>query len=217
MATSTTVYTALITPTADGTVTVDVAANAAQDLAGNGNTAAAQVSSTYTAPLLDNTAPRVASIVRQNPTASPTNADELTWRVSFSEAVENVDATDFTVTGTTATLTVMAVATETGAWDVTAAGGDLADLDATVTLAFAAGQNIADGANNTLADTAPTETNDNTFVLDNTAPRVTSIVRQTPTASPTNADELTWRVSFSEAVENVDAQRTSRSPARPRR
>ena len=51
-ATSTTVYTALITSTASGTVTVtvtvDVAAAVAQDAAGNGNTAATQASSTYT-------------------------------------------------------------------------------------------------------------------------------------------------------------------------
>ena len=40
MTTSATVYTALITPTANGTVTVDVAANAAQDLADNGSTVA---------------------------------------------------------------------------------------------------------------------------------------------------------------------------------
>ena len=45
-----TAFTALITPTADGAVTVDVAADVATDAAGNGNTAAAQASSTYTAP-----------------------------------------------------------------------------------------------------------------------------------------------------------------------
>ncbi len=42
-----TTYTVNITPDADGTVTVDVAAGAAQDAAGNNNTAAAQLSRTY--------------------------------------------------------------------------------------------------------------------------------------------------------------------------
>ena len=301
------VFTALITPTANGAVTVDVAADVAADAAGNGNTAAAQVSSTYTAPLIDNIAPRVASIMRQNPTASPTHADSLTWRVTFSEAVENVDAADFTVTGTTATLTVTQVTTETGAYDVTAEGGNLAGLGATtVTLSFAAAQNIADMAGHELTTTAPTGANENTFEMDNTAPtvtisgvptmssaaftatitfsepvtgfvvadialnnatastftgadgdmvftalitptangavtvdvaadvaadaagngntaaaqvsstytaplidniapRVASIMRQSPTASPTHADSLTWRVTFSEAVANVDS------------
>ena len=47
-----TAFTALITPTADGAVTVDVAADVATDAAGNGNTAATQAASTYTAPLV---------------------------------------------------------------------------------------------------------------------------------------------------------------------
>ena len=43
-----TVFTALITPAAAGTVTVDVAADAATDEAGNGSTAAVQATSIYT-------------------------------------------------------------------------------------------------------------------------------------------------------------------------
>ena len=83
----------------------------------------------------DTTAPRVASIVRETPTSSPTNADSLTWRVTFSEAVSNVDEADFAVSGTTATVTaVAAVSGVTGGYDVTASGGNLAGLSATVTL-----------------------------------------------------------------------------------
>ena len=280
--TSTTVYTALVTPTAAGAVTVDVPANAAQDAAGNGNTAATRASSTYTgsatrgvtvsATVLtvtegstgaytvvldsqptanvtvtpsrtgssdvtfspatltftalnwntvqpvtvtaaqdsdavddsatishavtggdyvgvtvesvvvtvdddetaDTTAPRVASIVRETPTSSPTNADSLTWRVTFSEAVSNVDAADFVVSGTTATVTaVAAVSGVTGAYDVTASGGNLAGVSATVGLAIAASHNIQDGASNALSNTSPTGTNDNSYVVDNTAPTVT--------------------------------------------
>ena len=81
-------FTALISPAADGEVTVDVAAGVATDAAGNDNTAAAQASSTYTAPLVDNTAPRVKSITRQTPSSSPTNASSLTWRVTFDEDVK---------------------------------------------------------------------------------------------------------------------------------
>ena len=122
----------------------------------------------------DTTAPRVASIVRETPTSSPTNADSLTWRVTFSEAVSNVDAADFVVSGTTATVTaVAAVSGVTGAYDVTASGGNLAALNATVTLAIAASHNIEDGASNALSNTAPTGTNDNSYVVDNTAPTVT--------------------------------------------
>ncbi|PIQ41274.1 MAG: hypothetical protein COW58_02485, partial [Thalassolituus sp. CG17_big_fil_post_rev_8_21_14_2_50_53_8] len=51
-ATSASVYTALITPTTDGAVTVDVAGSVAQDGVGNNNTAATQLAVTY-----DGTAP----------------------------------------------------------------------------------------------------------------------------------------------------------------
>ena len=122
----------------------------------------------------DTTAPRVASIVRQTPTSSPTNADSLTWRVTFSEAVSNVDAADFVVSGTTATVTaVAAVSGVTGAYDVTASGGNLADVSATVGLAIATSHNIQDGASNALTNTTPTGTNNNSYVVDNTAPTVT--------------------------------------------
>ena len=143
----------------------------------------------------DTTAPRVTSIVRQTPASSPTNANSLTWRVTFSEAVSNVDATDFAVSGTTATLTVAAVSGVTGAYDVTASGGNLAGLSATVTLSFATGQNIQDAANNALTNTAPTGTNDHTYVLDNTAPTVTI------TGVPgTSSAPFTATFTFSEAV-----------------
>ena len=163
-----TVFTALITPTADGAVTVDVAADVATDAAGNGNTAAAQVSSVF-----DSTAPRVTSIARQTPASSPTNANSLTWRVTFSEDVENVDAMDFQVSGTTATPTAVSEVTASTVYDVTVSGGNLADRNATVTLAFAAGQNIADTADNALSNTTPTGANDNDYVVDNAKPTVT--------------------------------------------
>ena len=154
--------------------------------------------------VVDNTAPRVTSITRQTPSSSPTAADSLTWRVTFNEAVQNVDVADFQISGTTASL-VMAGVDGTNAYDVTASGGDLAGLTATVTLSFVNNQNIEDSNGNTLTTTTPTGTNQNTFVVDNTAPRVTSITLQTPSSSPTHADSLTWRVTFNKAVQNVDA------------
>ncbi len=252
--------------------------------------------------VFDTAAPTVLSIVRQDPADSPTNADSLTWRVTFSEDVANVDNTDFTAAGTTATLAV-AEATASSVFDVTASGGDLAGLNGTVTLGFAAAQDITDTADtpNALAETAPPPgfANEDTYDVDNaaptveitapaaanapftatftfsepvtgftltdiavgngtasdltggdgdtaftatitpgadgevtldvaedvaedaagngnvaalrastsadlTAPTVESVVRHDPAGSPTNADSLTWRVTFSEDVANVD-------------
>ena len=193
-ATSTTVYTAVITATANGEVTVDVAADAATDAAGNRNTAATQASSNYTGPLVDSIAPRVASIVRRTPSSSPTNANSLKWRITFSENVKNVNAADFAIGGTTATLTVI-VATASTVYDVTASGGNLAGLNATVTLSFASGRNIADNADNALSNPVPTGTNDNTWVVDNTAPTVAITG-----VSATNTAAFTATFTFSEAV-----------------
>ena len=117
--------------------------------------------------------PRVASIERQSPATSPTNADSLTWRVTFNKAVQNVTAADFALTGTTATVqSATADGSSTTVYAVTASGGDLAGLDNTVTLGFACTQDITDLADGALADTAPTGTNDHSYVLDNTAPTV---------------------------------------------
>ena len=144
----------------------------------------------------DTTAPRVASIVRETPTSSPTNADSLTWRVTFSEAVSNVDEADFAVSGTTATVTaVAAVSGLTGGYDVTASGGNLASVSATVTLTISSSHNIQDAASNALSNTAPTGTNNNSYVLDNAAPSVT--ISGVPSAS--NAP-FTATFTFSEAV-----------------
>ena len=139
-----------------------------------GTSAPSNTANATTATVTDTTAPTVTSITRQGPTSSPTNSDTLTWRVTFSEAVESVDPADFVITGTTATLTVTAVTSMTGVYDVTASGGDLASLNGTVTLAFAANQNIVDPSDNTLTATTPTGANDPTFELDNTVPTFVS-------------------------------------------
>ena len=137
-----------------------------------GASAPSDTANATAAAVTDTTAPTVTSITRQDPTSSPTNSDNLTWRVTFSEAVENVDPADFMTTGTTATLTVTEVTNSV--YDVTASGGNLDSLDGTVTLAFAADQNIADPSDNTLTATTPTGANDPTFELDNTVPTFVS-------------------------------------------
>ena len=71
------------------------------------------------------------------------------------------------MSGTNATLAAAQVGV-TNAYDVTARGGNLAGLTATVTLSFANNQNIEDSSGNALGNTTPTGTNDNTFVVNNT-------------------------------------------------
>ena len=83
----------------------------------------------------------------------------------------------------------------TGAYDVTASGGNLAGVSATVTLTISSSHNIEDAAGNELTNTAPTGTNDNSYVVDNTAPTVT--ISGVPSASDA---PFTATFTFPEAV-----------------
>ena len=121
-----------------------------------------------------NTAPGTMSIERQDPAVRLTNADTLTWRVTFTEDVTDIDGADFTVSGATATLAVTKVPDTTGAYDVTASGGDLGGLDGTVTFGFSQTQDITDRSGGALASTEPTGANETTYELDNTAPAFVS-------------------------------------------
>ena len=130
-------------------------------------------------------APTVASILRQNPTARKTSADRLTWRVTFNKAVRNVDGADFTLTGTTATASVSTVSNTV--YDVTASGGDLAGLNAVVTLSFATGNNIEDLDDNALDTTKPTGAEDD-FEVGNVPPKPSGLTA----ASGEQSVTLTW-------------------------
>ncbi|WBX77500.1 Ig-like domain-containing protein [Tenacibaculum ovolyticum] len=153
--------------------------------------------------VIDGNAPRVTSIARQTPATSPTNADAVTFRITFDENVQGVGAADFTITGASG-VSIGVVGSNT-TYDITFSGGDLASVNSTITLGFAGGQNITDISGNALTNLTPTGTNNNTFVVNNTAPRISSIARQSPTTSPTNADALVWDVTFDQVVANVDA------------
>ena len=140
-------------------------------------------------------APSVTSIERRTPSKSPTNADSLTWRVTFSETVTNVEATDFTVAGTTAGLEVTPIFGNGCLYDVTTSGGNLADLSATVTLSLDSGNDIEDTNGDALADRTPTGTNDDFYVVDNTGATVT--ISGVPS---TSSAPFTATFAFSEAV-----------------
>ncbi|RNF53082.1 DUF4347 domain-containing protein, partial [Marinomonas hwangdonensis] len=120
----------------------------------------------------DTTAPTVTSIERQTSSSSITDADSVVYRVTFDEAVSAIDAADFSVSGTTATVTNI-LSAGGNAYDVTVSGGDLAALNSTVTLSFAGEQNITDTAGNALAATTPTGTNNSTYDVVN-SPTVTT-------------------------------------------
>jgi hypothetical protein len=189
-------YTAIITPAADGAVTIDVAGAIATDAAGNDNAAATQFSVTN-----DETAPVLTAFARDTPVTEQTDADSLIFAISFDEPVSNVTAVDFTVIGTTAT-GVLAGADDS--YTLTVSGGDLADLNGSVGLDLAAGQDIADAAGNALGAGEPATDETYNVLNDADAPTVASVTRSNPTTENTNADSLVWLVRFSEDVTDID-------------
>jgi len=150
--------------------------------------------------VLDNTAPVLSAFARATPTGQNTNADILVFDITFDDAVQNVTADDFTITGTTAT---GVIGGSGAAYTLTVSGGNLAGLTGTVGLDLVGTHNIGDASGNLVAAAEPAI--DETYSVDNTAPRVTSVVRRIPPSADTNLDSLIFRVTFDEAVANVGA------------
>lgn len=131
-------YSAVITPTAQGAVVIEVAANVAQDSATNLNTASNSLSITY-----DSVRPSVTLTT----TAGATNESPIVYTATFSEAVTGFAVSDLsvvngaaTVSGTGTTYSVSVVPTASGnvsvtvnANGVTDAAGNLNTASAVVT------------------------------------------------------------------------------------
>ncbi len=204
--TSDRVWTAKLAFAREGAVTVSVGANAAKDGFDN-NSLAGSLSAT-----VDWTAPRVTSVVRQEPTDYRTGANTLKWRVTFNEEVTGVAAGDFAVSGTSAGLSVAAVPNSSGRqYDVTASGGDVACFAGEVRLSFKQGYTITDVAGNALTNSTPTGSIKDTYMLENTDPSLVSILRTTrqhatPVKYETNAESVFWRLTFSERVKGIEWQ-----------
>ena len=173
-----TTYTMDITPSSDGAVTVDVAANVAQDAAGNNNTAATQLSVTT-----DGTAPTVAL----TSDASNPHSGVFTVIATFSESVTGFALGDVTVgNGTAGNLSGSGT---TYTFDVTPTA------DGTVTVDIAADVATDDAANGNTAATQLSVT------TDMTAPRL-SITGPLDVVT----EDFTVTFTFSESVIGFTAE-----------
>jgi hypothetical protein len=170
-ATSSTVYTLVVTPTG-AAVTVDVAANGAIDVASNGNTAATQATTNY-----DATDPTVViSGVPANSNAA------FTATFTFSEAVTGFDATDITL-GNATKGTFVATSSTVYTLVVTPTG-------AAVTVDVAANRAI-DVANN--GNTAATQASS---AFDNEAP---TLAIGAPSVTTTRNGPVTYSLTYANA------------------
>lgn len=147
--------------------------------------------------------PPTVAITRLDPAGPLTSAAAVTFAVRFSEDVQNVDASDF-APATSGSVSVGGLTlsdagdSDASTYTVTVSsisGNGILGLD------LAAATDIQDTAGNAL-DTPPTA--DEIYTIDTTPP-VATIRRQTPLEEMTTADTVTFSVTFSEDVENVDA------------
>ena len=124
-------------------------------------------------------APTCVDLVLSNPATSPTNADSLTWRYIFSEAVTGVDASDFTIGGTTATITSVTGSGTT--YNVTVSGGNLANLEGSVWIGFSGPHSIVNSSGLNLTNLNPTRTNESTYIVSNLHPPTLAATGNNPT------------------------------------
>ena len=199
-----------ITPT--GNYGVSLPVDRVTDLAGNGNMASTSHDGSYDTDVTD---PRLISIVRQTPSSSPTPADSITWRVTFSEDVQHFKTSSVNLLDQSNQVIrrgadrVSAVGGSESVYDVTFSEGVLANYRGRVKLNFqlrsddnSYSVNVQDKATRALLCCKTLGTDERTFDMDNAAPQVAGIVRSSPSQEHTNDDEVAWRVTFSEPVKN---------------
>ena len=182
-------YTVTLADGGEGTVTLSLNPQAADDLAGNAGPASAAAA----AAVQVDPAPRVLSFAAPS---SPTSASSLEYVIDFDEPVTGLGVSDFAVGGSAAGWTLSPAITGSGAGPYTVAlvGGDEGTVILTLAANAVAGSSGAAGP----AGAAGAQT----VIVDRTAPSVSSL---SAPASPTSATELTFSLSFTEAVTGLSA------------
>ena len=192
VATSSTVYTGVFTPSGDGATTIDIAASTFTDAAGNNNTAATRFDWTYdgTKPTMIITATNGSTAVADGAT---TNDGTLTLTFTSSEVTTNFASGDVSVSGGTLSSFVATSSTVyTGVFTPSGDGATTIDIAAS-TFTDAAGNN----------NTAATRFD---WTFDTTKPTMIITATNGSTAvadgATTNDGTLTLTFTSSEAITN---------------
>jgi glucose/arabinose dehydrogenase/PKD repeat protein len=168
-----------------------------RDAAGNERVSA---NSTFKTTVNDVGPPTVQSVNRVG--ASPTNAANVSWAVTFSEVVTGVGVGDFSLVTSPGAVTGAVLSSVTGSgsqYTVTATTGS---GNGTLGLNAVDDDSIVDGAGNPLGGTGSGNggfTTGQSYAIDKTVPSVT-IDQATGQSDPTSASPISFTVVFSEAV-----------------
>ena len=158
--------------------------------------------------------PSLLWITRHSPAEESTTRGSLIYDVRFDESVTNVDAADFRIAGITSTVITMSGSGES--YKITAE----ADIDGTYNLDLINSHGIIDIDGNGLSSVTPLHA-DESYIVDglpaglisdmpaesiplNTPPELLSIERYQPANENTNAEQLTFKVTFNKNVTGVD-------------
>jgi hypothetical protein len=173
-------YTADLTPSSQGLVTADIAAGAATDSVGNGNTAATQFSRTF-----DSDAPTVTITSAES---NPTNTSPIPVTVQFSENMTGFVASDITP-GNATVGNFIAVDGDTYTFGLTPSGQGVVTVD----IAAGAAQDGSGNGNSVASQFSRT--------FDSDVPTVTMM---SAASDPTNTSPISVSVQFSENVTGFD-------------
>jgi hypothetical protein len=178
LAGSGTTYTIPVTPSGQGPVTCQVNASAAQDAAGNNNTASNTASVTYDT---------VAPTATVSPSGTSTSTSPITFTLTFSEPVSGLAASGITVAN--------------GTKGALAGGGAIYTIPVTPSGEGAVTCEVSAGAAADAAANASTASNTASVIYDTTAPTVTV----TPSGTSTGTSPITFTLTFSESVTGLSA------------
>ena len=183
-------YTVVFTPTTDGAITIDIAANTFTDAAGNNNTAATRFNWTFdtTKPTMIITAANGSTAVADGAT---TNDGTLMLTFTSSEAITNFTSGSLTLSGgTLSSFSATSSSVFTGVFTPSADGATTIDIAADI---------FADAAGNT--NTAATQFN---WTYDSTRPTMTITASDGSNAvaiySDNNDSPLTFTFTANEPI-----------------
>ncbi len=148
---------------------------------------------------LDNVGPDILSIDRLNPIGQNTSATVVQFQVNFSEAVSNVDESDFELSGdVSGQIDRVEEVLQGEVFNVTVnalSGSGKLNLDVAIS------SDIVDNSDNGFSGVILLEED---FTIRDVTPPMASIERFTPLTVVTNQNEVAFLVSFTEPVANVD-------------
>ncbi len=143
--------------------------------------------------------PYVLNVRRASPTSYDTNANSVSWTYEFSEPMADVEASDFYLQQTTATLS-LTNNEDDRIFTLTASGGDLAGLNRQIRIWPERNHDMEDKSGNALVTRTPALADETRFRIDNERPQLRYMERHDPTGKKTTGDSITFLFRFHEDV-----------------